>query len=79
MVGTQHGQGVQFGFERRQRGAQRQRQEILQAPLPLGLGLRPHPLAQDAFLVRRPRAEGAQAMSQGFDVDSAHECKWECK
>ena len=36
-------------------------------------------LAQDAFLVRRPRAEGAQAMAQGFDVDSAHECEWECK
>jgi hypothetical protein len=32
-------------------------------------------LAQHAFLVRRPRAEGAQALAQGFDVDGAHEVR----
>ena len=43
--------------------------------LPVGLRLGPRPLAQHALLVHRPRAEGAQAMAQGFDVDGAHECE----
>ena len=79
VVGTQHGERAQLGFERRQRGAQRERQEVLGASLSLGLRLGPRPLAQHALLVQRPGAEGAQAMAQGFDVDGAHEMRMEMR
>jgi FKBP-type peptidyl-prolyl cis-trans isomerase FkpA len=71
MVGTQHGERMQLGFERRQRRAQRQRQEVGRAAPPLNLGFGARPLAKHALLVDGPCAERAQTVTEGFEVHGA--------
>jgi hypothetical protein len=54
--------------QRRQRLAQRARQEVLERAPPGVLRPRLCPVAQHARLVQRPRAQGAQAIAQGDEL-----------
>ena len=68
VVGAQHGERMQLGFERGQRRTHRERKEVFGTTPALRQRLGARPLTQHALFMHLQCAEGAQATTQDFEM-----------